>query len=262
VIRYVIGADVGDRRDPAAIGIHEMVARYKDMTLPDEVEWARLSTQIIHEYHLRLLERPELGTGYPALVERLASIASSPSIVNECICVVDATGVGEPIVQMLRDRLRIDRIPTRVVAIYATPSGSRVGLVPPLGYSVPKDNLVTVTSAVYDSGRIRIAEGLKHAAQLELEVEHFIPKTTNRGSQTFAASNDAIHDDLISMQMISLWYAETTLRRREIAIGASNATDQRDQYDPMTYGLNAPDASSIGLPTTLGDALRQLDSNR
>jgi hypothetical protein len=43
-----------------------------------------------------------LGTPYPKVVEKLRDLARSHSIAGNCALVVDGTGVGTPVVDMLR----------------------------------------------------------------------------------------------------------------------------------------------------------------
>jgi len=41
---------------------------------------------------LRYLERPELGTPYPEIVERVAEVTRSPELAGRCKLIADATG--------------------------------------------------------------------------------------------------------------------------------------------------------------------------
>jgi hypothetical protein len=79
---WVVGADIGQAQDPTAIAALEVS------------EWL----------DLRHVERLPLGTPYPALVDRLVKLAA---VLPNSELVVDATGVGRPIIDSLRDRNRV-----------------------------------------------------------------------------------------------------------------------------------------------------------
>ena len=51
---------------------------------------------------VRYLERVPLGTRYPAIVEQVRKLVSYDRMRGRCSVVVDSTGVGEPVVDMLR----------------------------------------------------------------------------------------------------------------------------------------------------------------
>ncbi len=51
---------------------------------------------------LRFLERVELGTTYPDVVERVVQVTRSRDLLGRCHLVVDGTGVGRPVVDLLR----------------------------------------------------------------------------------------------------------------------------------------------------------------
>ena len=54
------------------------------------------------EWVVRHLERMPLGTAYTAVTARVVELAQHKALVGNCRLVVDATGVGMPVVDMLR----------------------------------------------------------------------------------------------------------------------------------------------------------------
>ena len=53
--------------------------------------------------HLRYyLERMPLGTPYQDVVERVVGLTRSPDLAKRCHLAVDGTGVGRPVVDLLR----------------------------------------------------------------------------------------------------------------------------------------------------------------
>ena len=77
---FYIGLDLGQRRDPSAIAVVE-------------------KTGVMRVRHL---ERFRLGTLYPSVVERVREITQHRDLAGNCALAVDGTGVGAPVVDMLR----------------------------------------------------------------------------------------------------------------------------------------------------------------
>src|SRR5262249_10603518 len=93
---YFTGLDVGQTRDPSALAVVEWAEQAGEW---DAVQYAYRKTTSLR---LRYLQRVELGTPYPELVERAARVACSGAMGGPRHLVVDATGVGRPIVDLLR----------------------------------------------------------------------------------------------------------------------------------------------------------------
>ena len=51
---------------------------------------------------MRKVERLPLGTPYPGVVARVREMVCGEALAGQCALVVDATGVGAPVVEMLR----------------------------------------------------------------------------------------------------------------------------------------------------------------
>src|SRR5262249_51569740 len=83
---YLIGLDLGQKRDFTATAILEKVT-----TQP------RL-------YHLRHLERIKLDTSYIEVVERICSLLRTGVLCGSSTLVMDATGVGLPVLDLIRKR--------------------------------------------------------------------------------------------------------------------------------------------------------------
>jgi len=96
-----IGVDLGKRRDFSAIAVVERVWE------PSSVE-TFLRTSIDGEwwFRVRMLERLRLGTPYPDVVRRVNEVAGHRMVAMGRSVVVDGTGVGNPVVDLLRQGLR------------------------------------------------------------------------------------------------------------------------------------------------------------
>ena len=92
--RYVMGVDLGQASDFTAIAVGRFPA-------------AREARSVDVVY----LERLPLGTSYPDVVEYVESLMARPPLLGGADLVVDATGVGRPVVDLLRERhLKVEAV--------------------------------------------------------------------------------------------------------------------------------------------------------
>ncbi len=117
---YTLGLDLGQAADYSALAIVERLTRETG-----KMEWvypmgysfapAQLVPAYESLYHLIHLERFELGTGYPAIVDRVCELMERPPLKGQAELVVDATGVGRPVVDMFDARQPGGRYPVPVI---------------------------------------------------------------------------------------------------------------------------------------------------
>lgn len=88
-----IGVDIGQKRDPTAICVAEKSSRHVE---------GRAEEHFI----VRHLERLQLGTPYPEAAQRVGEIIDQlqPKVRGSLILLVDATGVGKPIVDLVGEQ--------------------------------------------------------------------------------------------------------------------------------------------------------------
>ena len=177
-----LGVDVGQRRDPTAIAVVE--AEHRDL------EDGRAEV-----HHLvRHLERLPLGTSYPNVAARVAAVAAGARARagNRPTLYVDATGVGTPLVDVLRDaRVRAD-----LVAVYFT-HGDRRQQVDEREVRLGKAWLVARLQVLLQTGRVhlpRTAEAEALAREL-LDYEIRVNPDANDRYGAFAVGT---HDDLVT----------------------------------------------------------------
>ena len=218
---FLIGVDLGQARDYTALAIAQRFEErvYYDAT-GDRVSSAyveehrtsrhargfRLQTSTA--YDLVHLERLPLGTPYPDIVRTLRDLLARPQLQapaggdrNPPALVVDATGVGRPVVDALRSE-GLSPVAITIVGGDAVTSGGGT-------LRVPKRDLVGLLSVQLQNGTLRIAEALPHARTLTDELLRFKvkidPVTTH---DSYGAWRDGEHDDLVLAVAIACWWGE------------------------------------------------------
>lgn len=165
-------------------------------------------------FHLRYLERLKLGTPYPEVARYVTDLLKTPELAGKTFCVVDATGVGRPVVDMLREA---EIKPLAAVTITGGDTVSRVetGRYFEPEYRVPKRDLVSTIQVLLQNDRLKIAEGLPLAQILVRELQNFRVKISiATGHDSYEAWREGDHDDLVLAVAMACWYAKTQYQPR------------------------------------------------
>ena len=187
-----IGVDLGQRRDYSAIAVVERV--WEQATVP---EFMKSGMDGQWWFRVRMLERIRLDTPYPDVVERVRQIERMPIMAMGRTVVVDGTGVGPPVVDMLRRALDC-RVNPVLITGGARPSTNLHG-----GYeSVPRSVLLTAVQVLVQQGRLVVAARCRHAETLRRELLGL--KLNGPGSEE--------HDDLAIAVALAIWKARAGVR--------------------------------------------------
>jgi hypothetical protein len=201
---YIVGCDLGQARDYSVFAFLQRVTIQELVSVQEGFEPPRLDTRTSHEYLLTHLERVPLGTGYPEVVASLGRFMKAlPEAKRPPSLVVDATGVGRPVVDMIR------KTGLRPIAVTITGGADENG--GSHDFRVPKRNLVSVLLVLLQSDQLRIAEALAETENLVTELINFKAKISAAGHESYEASLESIHDDLVLATAIAAWWGE---RRR------------------------------------------------
>jgi hypothetical protein len=197
-VRFIIGLDLGQAADYTAVSVLES---------QDGPDGAVPETQLVstRRYHCRHLERLTLGTSYPAVVDHVARLLATPALAaavaqRETALVVDATGVGRPVVDMLCQARLAPIAVTITSRSTVTGDGSM--------WHVPKRDLVGVLQVLLQGERLKFAAGLPSISTLVAEMMAFRMKITETGNDTYGAWREGAHDDLVLAVAVATWYAE------------------------------------------------------
>jgi hypothetical protein len=186
-----IGIDIGQAVDPTAIIVVESY-------LP-EPERTEDRPEIQHQ--IRWIEKVPLGTSYLQVVERITVVAERCVFIGHPTMVVDATGVGRPVVDMLRKRSKAS---LRAVTFTG---GDKEKKSDAYSSRVPKRDLVTALEVVLQSRRLHVVPDCPLQEDLAAELQSFEVNLNARGHDTYDGASGK-HDDLVSALMLALWYAE------------------------------------------------------
>ncbi|MQA88709.1 MAG: hypothetical protein GEU90_00540 [Gemmatimonas sp.] len=142
-----------------------------------------------------------MGTPYPVVVDHVQALRERGSLLEHPL-VVDATGVGRPVVDMLKKqgvRRLVDITITGGDSV--TSSGA--------SYRVPKRDLVGLLQVLLQSGRLRFAAGLPLVDTLVRELLAFRVKiSADTAHDSYGAWREGSHDDLVLAVALAAWYAE------------------------------------------------------
>ncbi len=153
------------------------------------------------------------GERYPKLVKTVKSritalknaAPSDPRLQPDIRLIVDATGVGRPIV----DQFLEAELGCAVTALTIT-GGVAVSRNTD-GYGVPKRDLAATIQKLLHAGRLRIAKDLPLTPVLSKELENFRVRISLSGHDTYAAGNvldwreEDSHDDLTLAVGMACW---------------------------------------------------------
>lgn len=208
---FNIGLDLGQANDYTALAIIETVKipvseprlDLKHSVLGIE---ERHIQEMRPEYHLRHLERPELGTPYPRIVKHVSAMVEGAPLNGEGCLVIDRTGVGRPVVDLFRDA----DLRTKIVPVTIT--GGDAVTWEHGGYRVPKRDLVTALQVLFQQQHFKIAAGLPHTETLIAEILNFKAKISLSGHDSYEAGpagewREGAHDDLVLAVALACWHA-------------------------------------------------------
>ena len=148
---------------------------------------------------VRHMERLPLGTSYPEVVARVCELVRVPALWRNCVLVVDATGVGAPVVDLLRNA------PLECWLMPVTITGGDRQSRGPDGWRVPKRDLVTGLQVVLEKEELRIPGELGVARTLVTELMNMKVRISDSGHDAYGAFRNGEHDDLVLALGLACW---------------------------------------------------------
>ena len=199
MVTFFLGLDLGQMRSPTALALVERAQVYKgrDMVTYESIWDLR--------FRVRHLERVALGTPYPSVVDRVRDLVRRPELAGRCTLVMDATGVGAPVLDLLRGaRLGCPIVP---VIMTGGEKESRVGGL----WHVPKRDLICGLQVMLERRELGFPASLPASRELAKELADVESRMTWAGGRVYGAMGEGQHDDLVIATALACWRA----RRKE-----------------------------------------------
>jgi hypothetical protein len=203
---FVAGLDLGQSQDYSALALLEV----RQVVTGGRVELRQ---------DLRHLHRWELQTSYPTIVSDLRALLMRPELQAGCMLVVDGTGVGRPVVDYLRQQ-GLRSVPVTITG------GDAVTRDEGGWWHVPKRDLVSVLAVGFETGSLRIAEGLEYGPVLRKELTNFRAKISVSGHDSYEAWRENDHDDVLLALALACWLAR---RARSAGVAVAGPPQPRFQ---------------------------------
>ena len=159
---YFVGLDLGQTRDHSALAVVERAELFLD-----EMDWVTYERKRKLRYRVRYLERVRLGTPYPDVVGRVREVLRRPALAGRCTLVMDATGVGAPVLDLLRRA----NLGCRIAPVILT-GGERESHAGGL-WHVPKRDLITGLQLMLEKRELGLPAKLAATRMLTKELTDF-----------------------------------------------------------------------------------------
>lgn len=208
----MIGIDIGQKRDPTAICVAELERRPIDPNSPD----SRSETHFL----VRYLGRLALGTPYPAIAQRLNEIRQAVSARNpeqQVKVYVDATGVGTPVVDLMKDTTK-GRYASPIWATYFTHGDQRNEDSRKHQVVMGKAWLVSRLQTLLQCNRLHLPRNAE-SQQLARELLDYEIRVSENANDTYGAFKVGTHDDMVTALGLAVqtdpipymgWYRESS----------------------------------------------------
>lgn len=191
-VEYLIGLDLGQAHDYSALAVLER--------RPPQAG-GQLRPQAV--YAVRHLRRFPLGMPYPAVVDAVVDLLAPGRLPGCGALVVDHTGVGRAVVDLLRDRAP----PIALVPVTIT-AGRRVTVAKDGSLRVPKKELVRCVQVLLEGRQLKLPRDLVEAEALVRELASFRVRITASAHETFGVWREGEHDDLVLAVALACWQAQ------------------------------------------------------
>ena len=187
MVRFFVGLDLGQASDYSALAVLEYIEGM---------------------YHVRNLKRVR-GVAYPDIVDKVTKLMASSVLEGDVLLVVDQTGVGAPVVDLLRQA----GLKPIAVSIHGGDRTTQDGN----NWRVPKRNLAGILQVLLQTGRLKVASKLKLGPVLQTEMLNFRVKIDPvTAHDSYSAWRESDHDDLVLSVALAAWLGERCATLPEI----------------------------------------------
>jgi hypothetical protein len=191
-VHLYVGLDLGKRRDYSALAIVEYRREWNLVRNP--IYWTLDPIDEEIQFSVRHLERIPLETKYVDVAFTVHQLLTRLTRQHDCTLIIDATGVGQPVVEMFQDL----PLGATLAPVVITAGGNEYKGKDE--WRVPKQDLIGGLQVMIESEQLGVARDLAFAQAL---LEELIEM---RGDVYGAAAARA-HDDLVIATALAAWRA-------------------------------------------------------
>jgi len=190
-----LGLDLGRQKDPSAL----VAVRRNEFDTPGGA-WR------LRRYSCVGVRRWQLGTPYPDVVREVRATMERDDLRGARL-VVDASGVGMPVVDWMRES-GIQHTPVMIVGGTGQ-SVDNSGL-----WRVAKHLLVGIAQHLFRERMLVFASGMDVLLD---ELTKYRVEVTKSGNEVYSA-REGEHDDTVMALCLALWYGERATRRMKVRL--------------------------------------------
>ena len=213
--RYVAAVDLGQSMDPSAACVLE-VKDYQELAAETKRPEQKRRFAIVH------LQRWPLGTAYLKVADDLAKLMKDTPCLCRADLVVDASGCGRPVLEMLEGKGIVKSLRGVVITAGLSESYGDDGI-----YRVSKAILISTMQVLLQTRTILFADGLPETKTLVKELEGYRTCITPSANQIWNA-REGEHDDLVLAVCLAAWWG----KRMSAPPGRTGSWDPRPMWTP------------------------------
>lgn len=157
---------------------------------------------VLPRWSVAVCETAPLGTAYKALAARARQLLARLDEQGwACLLAVDATGVGRPVLEMIRED---PHPPGDVLGVTSHGGVNLAGEWPDI--RVPKRGLVAALGAAVDNRALSVPGTAPAAQRLAEQLKAYRAKRNTRtGHVRYEAARESDHDDLVAALQLAAW---------------------------------------------------------
>ena len=163
----------------------------------DYTAWCVLQLGGDKNFKIRHLDRVR-HVPYPEIVQMTMKMMDHPLLRGNSTLVVDATGVGRPVVDMFNL--------VGLTPISITITGGDQVKHDGNEFKVPKRDLVGMLQRLLQTGELKVSNKLTLARVLVKEMSNFKVKISTKGHDSYGAWREGEHDDLVLAVACASWF--------------------------------------------------------
>lgn len=209
--QFTISIDIAKKTDYTGIQIYQKIPKVlKGSKLLGEKDVTLSNFGMIHMDMFQ-------GLKYGEICDKILKIATMDEFLGKTDIILDGTGVGEAVVDGLRDR-KLQPYPiiftngNQVNEVYDKKSmvfggGGSFGSMNILKQlNVPKKDMVDCAVILLQQKRLKLGRYLKFKEEFLKQLAGFKGKINDKGNKKFEAETEALHDDLVACFLMFSWW--------------------------------------------------------